>query len=115
MRSSLFASLPDSKLRVLMERSELITLAEGDVLFHEGDEGDALFVIVDGTMTLVAGEPEKELATMIEGEFFGEIAIVTDGPRTATARAGADSPSGARRATAGRRARRPRAPPGRSL
>jgi CRP-like cAMP-binding protein len=59
----------------------------GEVLFREGESGDEMFVIQSGRVRitkLVAGE-ERPLATLGRGEFVGEMAILNEKPRTATA------------------------------
>lgn len=59
----------------------------GDVLFHEGENGDIMFVIQSGAVRIsktVAGE-DKLIAVLGPGEFLGELAILNGKPRTATA------------------------------
>ena len=59
----------------------------GEVLFHEGDPGDVMFVIQSGAVRIskeVAGT-QKVLAVLGTGEFLGEMAILNGKPRTATA------------------------------
>jgi CRP-like cAMP-binding protein len=59
----------------------------GEVLFREGETGDEMFVIQNGQVRitkLVAGE-QRPLATLGRGEFVGEMAILNEKPRTATA------------------------------
>jgi CRP-like cAMP-binding protein len=59
----------------------------GDVLFHEGESGDVMFVIQSGAVRItmdIAGE-EKVLAVLGPGEFVGEMAILNAKPRAATA------------------------------
>lgn len=59
----------------------------GDVLFHEGENGDIMFVIQSGSVRIsktVAGE-DKLIAVLGPGEFLGELAILNGKPRTATA------------------------------
>lgn len=60
----------------------------GEVIFRQGDHGDRLYVVVDGEVEVVKEEPgQKELlARLGPGECFGEMALVSDHPRTATAR-----------------------------
>ena len=59
----------------------------GTVLFREGDTGSEMYVIHQGHVRLTRGKGSREttLAVLPPGEFFGEMAIVTDQPRTATA------------------------------
>lgn len=59
----------------------------GTVLFHEGEPGAEMFVIHSGRVQIsrAAREVEKILAVLGPGEFFGEMAIISNRPRTATA------------------------------
>lgn len=59
----------------------------GTVLFHEGDKGEEMFIIQSGKVKIskrIRGV-EKTLATLEKGEFFGEMAILNDKPRSASA------------------------------
>lgn len=59
----------------------------GTVLFHEGDRGEEMYIIQSGKVKIskrIRGV-EKTLATLEKGEFFGEMAILNDKPRSATA------------------------------
>jgi len=59
----------------------------GDVLFHEGDSGDVMFVIQSGAIRItksIAGE-DRVIAVLGAGEFLGELAILNGKPRSATA------------------------------
>lgn len=63
------------------------TAAAGTVLFREGDAGKEMFVIQSGKVRLsrtIRGQ-EKTLADLPAGEFFGEMSIINDKPRAATA------------------------------
>ncbi len=68
-------------------------VAAGQVVFEEGDVGSEMYVIQSGTVELVKktrkGE-EKILATLEKGDFFGEMSILEDVPRSSTARAKSD-------------------------
>jgi len=59
----------------------------GTVLFKDGEAGQQMFVIHSGKIRITKkiGEIEKTLAILPAGEFFGEMAILNDEPRTATA------------------------------
>ncbi len=60
---------------------------KGTVLFREGDSGTEMYVIQSGRVAISkqVREVEKVLATLGPGEFFGEMAIISNKPRTATA------------------------------
>lgn len=61
--------------------------AAGDVLFREGEPGDNMYVIQAGSVEIrrKVGEQERVLAVLPPGEFFGEMAIINQRPRSATA------------------------------
>jgi len=61
----------------------------GDVLFHEGELGEEMYVIQSGTVEITkkTGDVDLPIATLGRGDFLGEMAILNDKPRTATARA----------------------------
>ena len=62
----------------------------GQAVFHEGDRGDWLYVVTDGEVEVLkrnGGGTETSLRRLGPGECFGEIALVSDRPRTATVRA----------------------------
>jgi CRP-like cAMP-binding protein len=88
----LFSSLDQASFRRLIDGVRLVSLGEGEELFHQGDPGDALYVIVEGAVVPIAeGEVRKKLAVLEEGEFFGEIALVTHQARSATIEALVDT------------------------
>lgn len=82
-----------------MEANFLSTLSreegfdEGDTIFREGDEGDKLYFVLDGSVRIsrkIPGSGEEALAILERGELFGEMALVDGRPRTADAVAHAD-------------------------
>ncbi len=70
-----------------LERSfTRVALEAGEILFRAGDAGDSLYVVVAGRVRLLAGEPgaEQAIRDLGPGELFGETALLTGEPRTAT-------------------------------
>jgi len=61
---------------------EPVSLAPGEVLFHAGDAGDRYYLVEDGSVRI--SPPGREDVTLEAGAGFGEIALITEGPRTAT-------------------------------
>lgn len=85
----LFAKLEPSRLKLLAFTSERITYEPDQVLFHQGDVGDAAYIIVEGEAKVLVETAggEIEVAALGRNDFVGEIAILCDVPRTATVRA----------------------------
>ena len=73
---------------MLEEEGTIRSLDPGEVVFSEGDEGDEMFVIDRGEVELFGrrGDAEVLLAKLGPEEFFGEMAVLTGAPRSATAR-----------------------------
>lgn len=62
--------------------------AAGDVIFAEGDKGDAMYVVRNGEVTVERGG--RVMETVRGGDIFGEMALIDGAPRSATARAKTD-------------------------
>jgi CRP/FNR family cyclic AMP-dependent transcriptional regulator len=75
----------DSASRRDLER----TFADGEVIFHEGDESREIYIIREGQVAISKrfGEKEIVLAKRGRGEFFGEMSLLESLPRIGTARA----------------------------
>jgi len=81
----LFGSLDPRTLHKLMGQVRVVRLEAGEVLFHEGDPANTLYVVVEGAVVPIAEGPERHRLAVLEvGEFFGEIGLVTNQPRNAT-------------------------------
>ncbi|KQT61765.1 MULTISPECIES: cyclic nucleotide-binding domain-containing protein [unclassified Aureimonas] len=88
----LLSGLSGDQLRLLAFGAEHRRLRAGEILFREGARADAGFVLVQGSVVLVAGRSghEKEVARVGQGALLGEIALLTDTRRPATATAETD-------------------------
>jgi len=64
------------------------SLKAGDVVFHENDAGDMFYVVKSGSIAIRKGN--KTLQVLGEGEIFGEMALIDNEPRSATAIAATD-------------------------
>lgn len=93
-RVTVFADLDVSALRVLARVAHLKTLPRNAFLFYQDDPGDAAFVVRTGEIAiLVATADGRELVIneLGPGECFGELALLTNAPRSASALARRDS------------------------
>lgn len=85
----LFSKVESSKLKLIAFTGERMNYAEGQELFHQGDVGDAMYVILGGTADVLLETPGGQIrvAELKKNSFVGDIAILCDVPRTATIRA----------------------------
>lgn len=86
--SPLFGDMSEDELIAFMRGLRLLSFEPGDVILTEGHPGDSLFVVSSGLVKAFvndAGPTGQRLArTMKDGDFFGEISILSGKPRTAT-------------------------------
>ncbi|HEY3476353.1 MAG TPA: cyclic nucleotide-binding domain-containing protein, partial [Anaerolineales bacterium] len=90
-RIPFFTGLPPGELDRLMKELDVVNLNSGDILFHEGDPGEHLYVVVEGELEiLLAPDTDDELILNLlhAGEYLGEMSLLQPGGlRTASARA----------------------------
>jgi len=89
-----FELLGGEDRRALAEVVDLVTLSEGETLFRAGEPGESLYLVRSGEVELFIQDNVGQkitLDTAAPGDFFGEIALLDAGPRTATAVALADA------------------------
>jgi CRP/FNR family transcriptional regulator, cyclic AMP receptor protein len=92
--TDLFAALPPDVLGPLGDRAVSRNLERNEVLFHQGDTSDALFVVQDGRIAIAtqSGDGRESVLAVLEaGGLFGDLALFDDAPRVADARALTDS------------------------
>nr|WP_321253668.1 Crp/Fnr family transcriptional regulator [uncultured Ruegeria sp.] len=85
--SGFLAEASDRLKAMLTAQATEISLNDGETLFEQGDEGNALYAILEGTLEvsfLAMSGRKLTLTLMRPGEIFGEIALFDNGPRTAT-------------------------------
>ncbi len=83
----LFADLKDSELKKLLRLLHERTYQAGEVVFREGDPGAGMYVIKRGAVNIVIRAPdggERVIASLGDQQFFGEMALLEDVPRSAT-------------------------------
>jgi len=88
-RIPIFAKIEPAKLKLMAFASERVTYKPGQVLFRQGERGDAAFIVLKGSADVLINGSDGPLrvATLSENEIIGEIAILCDIPRTATVQA----------------------------
>jgi CRP-like cAMP-binding protein len=82
----LFSDLPRDAFIALFERCPLRRFPEGGRIIEQGTKGNAFYVICAGRVRIVrqAGAEQRELAQLGEGAFFGEMALLSGAPRSAS-------------------------------
>jgi CRP-like cAMP-binding protein len=81
----LFAKVEPAKLKLLAFISDRLEYLSGDELFHEGDCGDAVYIILKGEIDILVDSSKGAVKVDTLGKnMIGEIAILCDVPRTAT-------------------------------
>jgi CRP/FNR family transcriptional regulator, cyclic AMP receptor protein len=84
----LFSDCSQRDLQTISRGVKDVAHPAGTVIAREGEPGVGLFVIAEGTADVTIGGKKK--ATLGAGDFFGEIALLDGGPRTATVTAASD-------------------------
>ena len=85
-----FSLLSAQEIDQVAEHLATVNLAAGQTLFHEGDQGNDLYIIADGAAAVSIKLPDggdKEIARFAPGDFFGEMSIFDNAPRSASCRA----------------------------
>jgi len=96
-KCSLLRHLPPEEIEAILPYVRRRKLRAGEILFRTGDQGDALYIVARGSVNVLADAPSdataesRPIATLGEGEPFGEMALLTGGRRTATICAASDT------------------------
>ncbi len=88
-RCALFAKVDDETLELCVSSLRVRRYRKNEIIFHQGDPGDSLYIIESGSVKIVLPSPEGEegaiIATLMRGDFFGELALLDGAPHSATA------------------------------
>jgi CRP-like cAMP-binding protein len=82
--------LSAGEMKLLATFSSEERFGEGSMIFREGEKGDKLYIVLDGRVRIskfIPGVGEEALAVLDRGDFFGEMALIDDKPRSADAKA----------------------------
>jgi CRP/FNR family transcriptional regulator len=93
-QAPLFNALDEEEARALRRQMTEVKLSRGEHLFSEGDDGDCLYVVLDGKMKLTRAATdgrENLLSVLGPGDMFGELSLFDPRPRTSTASAVTDA------------------------
>jgi NTE family protein len=86
-----FRNLPAGALEAVAGRLQPEHHKRGDVVFHQGDPGETMYLVVSGQVEVLAGADQSPLASLGPGSFVGELALLLGEPRSATLRVLADT------------------------
>jgi ATP-binding cassette subfamily B protein len=85
-RIGLLSSLPGELLNRLASRMDRVELAPGEAAVHQGEPGERFYVVLTGLLNVSQAERGAR-RVLRPGDYFGEVALAMDVPRTATVRA----------------------------
>lgn len=85
---TLFKGMTSRDLSHIAQRLDKLSFTQGSVMIQEGDSGDSLMIMERGKAGVYRGE--QRLGDLKQGDCFGEMAVLSQGPRTATIRAEED-------------------------
>ncbi len=90
-KMGLLADLTRREIRVVDGFMHERKYLRDEVIFDEGEQGEALYLVLEGQVLICRqGQSEQQIATLDAGQFFGELALLDDAPRSAQARAADD-------------------------
>jgi CRP-like cAMP-binding protein len=86
----IFQGVPQSALEALLATAEPVEIEKGELVFREGEPGEAMFLVASGAIELtqrVKADQDQRLALLDRGQIFGELSLFDGLPRSATAQA----------------------------
>lgn len=80
----MFRNVEEKRLKLFAMMGQTLTYRQGERLFEKGDDGDAAYVILDGSVDVLIPVDSGEISVAVLGskEIFGEMAVLLDQPRT---------------------------------
>ena len=86
---ALFGGIRDDVLAFVLARADEVQVREGDWFFREGEPGDTVYLLEQGSAAIVkgAGDVERVLRELHAGDCFGEMSLIDFSPRSASVRA----------------------------
>jgi len=91
---SLFSKLDEKEFKIVSGFLNTLNIKKGETLFKEGDQGEAMFIHFSGTLSASVTQSDgtqRRLFDVKNGDFFGEMSIISHEPRSATISAAEDS------------------------
>jgi voltage-gated potassium channel len=86
-RVPLFGGASDAFIREIALQLQPLVVTPGDIIVRRGDRGTNMYFISRGTVEILGSDDQSVIATLGDGDFFGEISLFLNQPRTASARA----------------------------
>jgi small-conductance mechanosensitive channel/CRP-like cAMP-binding protein len=80
----LFAALPPELRHQIAVSAPMVVYGSGETVVRQGEEGQSMFVVLSGTVSVQLEPSHKEVARIQAGGYFGEMSLLTGDPRTAT-------------------------------
>lgn len=77
-----------SAIQLLRNEKDILTIPAGETIFQEGDPGDAMYVVLGGTVDII--HKGAVIESIQDGNIFGEMALIDSEPRSASAVARTD-------------------------
>jgi CRP/FNR family transcriptional regulator, cyclic AMP receptor protein len=87
----LFSALSPRELKIVSTLIHERRMLAGEIVFDEGEEGQAIYILFSGQVTIChQGQTDTPIAMIGQGRVFGELALIDGGPRSAQAKAAED-------------------------
>jgi len=82
-----FSNMEAEEVEAFLRQCKSEVAEEGEIIFHKGEEGNDMYIIVSGKVVVLSGGDEKRNLRLGKGDVFGEIAVIEGIPRSASIRA----------------------------